>query len=425
MHRWIVLAFDMTTTVPTGCDNNENAPVQGGILRSPGFARLLAVDLVNPLGDAMATTALILHVQQRGGSGTAIAGILVAEAVPPLLSPLTGTIADRVRDPRRLLAVGMVLQSIVVLALAATLAGDDSTPLAVITVLVFLRAAIATAELPALGAAVPAVVDDANLERANGLLVGAREVGVVIGPPIAGVIVATSTASVALVIDAITFLAVTPVVLTLPALAADRLPTTTKWMEDVRAGLTFVWRTPAVRAIALGFWLLVFASAADDLIVVFLAVDVHDAGPIGAGILLAAASAGVIVGMTTVTGASRRATNTALVLIGFAGASTGNLLTAVAPTLVAAVAAQVLRGVFIPIADVAVRSHLQRTAPPAMLGRALANMYGGVSAAAAFGYVVGGPLLDATSPRVAMAWVGLGGYTATGVTLVLLRRARR
>jgi predicted MFS family arabinose efflux permease len=68
---------------------------------------------------------------------------------------------------------------------------------------------------------------------------------------------------------------------------------------------------------------------------------------------------------------------------------------------------------------------LQRTTPPRLLGRVLANVYGGVGVAAATGYLIGGPIVDATSPRAAFVIVGCGGLAGAAITAVLLRNARR
>ena len=102
-----------------------------------------------------------------------------------------------------------------------------------------------------------------------------------------------------------------------------------------------------------------------------------------------------------------------------------DLLTAAAPALIAAFAAQVLRGLAIPLADTHVTTYLQSTTPPQLLGRVLANVYGGVGVAAAAGYLIGGPMVDATSPRTAFVIVGCGGLAGTVITAVLLRNARR
>jgi predicted MFS family arabinose efflux permease len=105
--------------------------------------------------------------------------------------------------------------------------------------------------------------------------------------------------------------------------------------------------------------------------------------------------------------------------------ATGNLLTAAAPWLTAAFAAQMLRGLAIPLADTHVTTYLQRTTPPQLPGRVLANVYGGVGVAAAAGYLPGGPVVQATSPRTAFVIIGCGGLAAAALTAVLLRQPRR
>ena len=170
---------------------------------------------------------------------------------------------------------------------------------------------------------------------------------------------------------------------------------------------------------------MVLFSAPDDLILPFLATLTFRAGPVAVGVLLAAASAGLLAGLPFAGPASRRLGVTGAIVAGFAIMATGNLLTAAAPWLIAAVAAQVLRGLAIPLADSHVTTYLQRTTPPDMLGRVLANVYGGVGVAAAAGYLLGGPVVDATSPRTAFVLAGCGGLAGAAVTAVLLRKARR
>jgi MFS family permease len=227
-------------------------------------------------------------------------------------------------------------------------------------------------------------------------------------------------------LDALTFLAVVPLALRLPALERDTGGgSRPSFLRDARDGLAFIWRTPYVLAVAVGFWVVVLFSAPDDLILPFLATVTFAAGPVAVGVLLAAASAGLLAGLPLVGPVGRRLGVTGAIVAGFAVMAAGNLLTAAAPWLIAAFAAQVLRGLAIPLADSHVTTYLQRTTPPAMLGRVLANVYGGVGVAAAVGYLLGGPVLDATSPRIAFVIVGCGGLAGAAVTAVLLRKARR
>lgn len=51
----------------------------------------------------------------------------------------------------------------------------------------------------------------------------------------------------------------------------------------------------------------------------------------------------------------------------------------------------------------------------------LANLSSGVGVAAALSYAIGGPLLDATSPRVVLVIIGLAGLAAVALGAVLAR----
>jgi MFS family permease len=369
---------------------------------------------VSPLGDAMATTALILHLQRTTGTATAVALLLFVEAVPPIAAPVAGVIADRVA-PRRLLATGLAAQAAVVAVVALWLPA-----LAPLLVLLFLLATVATPLPASVGRAIASLVADEDLPGANALQGGVRELGTVIGPPVAGLLFAASGTRLVLAVDAVTFLVAVPLVLRLRATQASRSERTTL-RADAIEGMRFVWRSRVIRAVAVGFWIVVFFTASDDLILPFLTTRTFQGGPVAVGVLLAAASVGLLVGLPLVGVVGRRLGATAAVVAGLATMATGNLLTAAAPALALAFAAQLLRGAAIPLANSSVTTLVQRTAPPHLLGRALANVYGGVGVAAAAGYLVGGPVLDATSPRTAFLLVGIGGLVGAATTAVLVR----
>jgi len=85
-----------------------------------------------------------------------------------------------------------------------------------------------------------------------------------------------------------------------------------------------------------------------------------------------------------------------------------------------------VRGIGIAAVDVAVSTVLQRTVPPAMLGRTFGNLYGAVGLAAGLSYVLGGLALNVTSARVVFVVAGAGGLLVTAATAaVLLWRSRR
>ncbi len=62
---------------------------------------------------------------------------------------------------------------------------------------------------------------------------------------------------------------------------------------------------------------------------------------------------------------------------------------------------------------------------PTMLGRVFGNLYGAIGIAAGLSYVLGGLLLDLTSPRPTFIIVGTGGLLAALATALVLRRAMK
>ncbi len=389
------------------------------VRRNPAFARLLAADVVSPLGDAMGTVALVLHLARVEGTGTAVATVLVAESLPPLFSPYLGAFADRI-DGRRLLVTCALAQAVVMALTAVWLPGTVG-----LFALVLVRAAFAAVAAPAAGTALPAVVDDDDLPTANRLLGGGRELGTVFGPALAGALFAAFGVRAVLAIDAVTFLLVVPLFASLALPSSSGGDGGTGAAPTLRAdaleGLRHLWRTPVLRALALGFWLTVLASASDDLLLVFLASDDLGAGPTGTGILLAGASVGLLAGVVALGRFGRTLAPITAILLGFAISSAGNLLTAAAPVLAVAFATQAVRGGGIALLEANVRTLVQRQAPRRLLGRVLANLYGGVSVAGAAGYAIGGPLLDATSPRTMFVAIGVAGLLATAVATLLVR----
>lgn len=372
--------------------------------RSPAFAALVGGRAVSLLGDGIGGLALIVHVQRDEGTGTALALLLLVASLPRLLSPLAGTVADRV-DQRMVLAGGELGQGVVLLAAAVWL-----PPLPVLLGLLLVKAAIVAISEPAGFSAVARLVTDDDLPAANALLGGLRQAGEVLGPALGGTIVALGGVRAGLAVDAATFLVSVPLLLRVPKLPPTARETVGGILADARAGLRYTLRTPTVRALVAGFFLAGLA-AGDDVALPFLAGDLG-AGPRGTGVLYAAVGAGLILGFVAL---SHRGAGPGLV-VGATVAAGGNALTGVAPFLVAAVAFQTVRGVGLALYGTMLQTRLQRKVPRDLLGRVSANAYGAVNVAACFGLLVAGPLLDITSARTVLLVSGGVGLLGAAVS---------
>jgi MFS family permease len=380
---------------------------------------------VSFLGGSVSSVALILYVADDAGTGAAVALLmLVGEALPSLLSPIAGTLADRV-EPRRLMVLCEVGQGAVLALVALVLPG-----LPVLLALIAAKSLFAVVFDPAGRSVLPRLVADADLERANATL-GVGTYGFeVAGPLAAAALLPVVGVRGVLWLDVASF-AVSAVLLTrLPRLAKagrpDGEPVAGVW-ADVATGLRYLSGHRVVRILALCFWAVVLCTGLDDVVLVFLARDSLHAGDSAVSLLYAGVGLGLLIGLAV---AARRRpgrpTGALVVVAGLAVSAAGNLLTGLASAVAVAFAFQAIRGLGIAAVEAALPAVVARSVPEHLRGRMFALVFGGVSLAGALSYVVGGVALEVASPRVVLVVAGGFGVAVCAVAgSVLLRAAGR
>ncbi|MQA80222.1 MAG: MFS transporter [Streptosporangiales bacterium] len=401
----------------------ETAPVERhglvSLLRAhAGFRTLWTARVVSFTGDSLSLVALMLHVADTTGQAIAVAVLLlVGDFVPSLLGPVSGALSDRF-DLRRIMLVCELVQCVVIALIALSL-----PPLPLLLVLVGVRAIAGQVFQPASRSAVPALVPDRHLGPANSALGLGTNGAEAAGPLIAAALFPLIGVRGVLLVDAATFL-VSALVLT----RLRRLPPTEterpSLLADARTGLRYVFATPVVRVVVIGFCLVVAFNGVDDVALVLLATETFDAGGSAVALLLAGVGVGLFVGYALLGRLGTGRSMAVLLVLGFAVNSLGNLLTGLAWAVAAAIALQTVRGLGIAAMDVASNTMLQRLVPSGMLGRVFGNLYGVVGVAAAASYVGGGLLLDATSAPLTLVIAGAGGTLVAAVTAVALLRRR-
>lgn len=386
------------------------------------FTRLWAARSTSSFGDSMSLVALMLYV--AGSTGTALAVallLLVGDFAPALLGPFTGALTDRF-DLTRVMVTCELLAAGLVVVIAVRLPA-----LPMLLVLVALRAIAGQVFQPASRAAVAALVEDRDLAGANTAIGFGTNGSEALGPLAAAVLVPVLGVRGILLVDAATFVVSAAVLVFLPAMPhhAPAIDARTSFLHDVTAGIAYIWASPIVRAVGLGFCGVVAFNGIDDVALVFLATDTLGGGDSAVGLLLAAVGIGLLAGYALLGRGAGRASTVVLLIAGLALSSAGNLLTGLAWAVAAAFIVQAVRGIGIAAMDVAVNTIVQRTVPAAMLGRVFGNLYGAVGVAAALAYVGGGLLLDATDPRTTFVLAGGGGLAVTIATALALRAADR
>ena len=178
-------------------------------LRSRNFALIWSAALVSNLGSWMQTVALgVLVYTHTGSAGAGWAGLVAAAGFVPigLLAPVGGALADRL-DRRKWLILTTLAETMFATVLAV-LAGLHHDPPWALVLLSFLGGASGAIGFPAYQAMVPDLVPSEDLLGAVSLSSAQYNLGRVIGPAVAGLILLTQNYAIVFGVNAASFGAV-------------------------------------------------------------------------------------------------------------------------------------------------------------------------------------------------------------------------
>ncbi|MFF0393541.1 MFS transporter [Kitasatospora sp. NPDC004615] len=210
------------------------------LLHHPGFRWFFAGRAISLLGSAMAPVALAFAVLDGSGRATDL-GIVLALRTLPLLAFLLlgGAIADRL--PRRTVLLATHLGAGLTQGLVAALLLTGHYALGPIATLEFLNGLLTAFTSPALVGVLPELVPREQLRPANALLGIAANGSKVLGPALAGLLVAGVGAGWAVAGDALSYL---PAALCLARLPAGRIRAQrASLLPELREGWTAFRRT--------------------------------------------------------------------------------------------------------------------------------------------------------------------------------------
>ena len=266
------------------------APFRSGVFR----ALWIAV-LVSNIGNWMQTVGAQWLLVNSAHAALLVALVQVADTLPDALLELIGGVLADIFDRRRLLLVVQVGFGAVAVVLAVlTALGQMTPPLLLIFTFVLGSATVFTN--PAYQSLVPDLVPKRELRAAAALGSVGINLARVIGPALAGLVIARSGVAAVFALNALSY------VLFALAVTVWRPPTRPRpalpehFLSAIRAGIGYVRNAPVMRRILLRMALfLVPATALWALLPVIAAQRLH-LGADGYGLLLGALGAGAIAG---------------------------------------------------------------------------------------------------------------------------------
>jgi MFS family permease len=369
---------------------------------------------VSNVGTWMQRTAQdwIVLTQLTHHNATAVGVVMSLQFGPQvLLLPLTGFAADHL-DRRKLLFVTQGAMGALALGLGVlTVAG--LVQLWHVYVFAFLLGCVSAFDAPARQTFVSELVVEADLSNAVGLNSTSFNAARMIGPAIAGVLIAVVGSGWVFLINAASFAAV---LCSLSLLRIDELHRTERAHRargSLVQGFQYVWKRPDLKAMLLMLFLIGTFGLNFPIFISTMSVTVFHAGASQYGLLSSVMAVGSVAG--ALLAARREKPQIAILLAGGAVFGFGCALAAIMPNYWLFGLALVLIGVSAQTFTTTVNSIVQLSTEPAMRGRVVAILLAIALGGTPIGAPIVGWVADAWGPRWAL---GIGAVSGVGAAMV-------
>ena len=376
-----------------------------------GIARRLALArLISLTGGSAAYIALIAAVYDGTGSAAWVSAALFAGVTGTVVAaPVSGWVGDRY-DRRRVLIASDLAAAAVSLAMALT--GEPEA----LVVLLGIAALVASPFEPASAAAIPNLVEPADVARANALVASTGSAGYLVGPLLGGVVLgAGASPSTLFAVDAATF------VVSALIIAGLRVPFG-RGGTDVHPGLLAGFRVIARQRslrLLVGAGMAALVGAGIVHVAAYPLSLELDGGTEGYGAMTALLGAGGLVG-ALLAGRVLAAGPGRVLVGGFAAGVAGFAVAGAAPGLAVALGGMALAGAGSGLGDVATTTLLQEKADDEVRSRVFAAQDGAAHVAYSVAALAGGVLVAVAGVRGAFAAAAL---CAGGAVLLAARMA--
>lgn len=370
-------------------------------------------------GTWMQTVAQGLLVLQLTGSGTALGIVTALQTLPVLLfGAWGGVIADRYPKRAILYAVQVVSGLASLLMGALIIAG--SIELWMVYAIAVVLGAVKVFDNPTRQTFVREMVGNDLLRNAVSLNSIEMNLARVIGPTIAGVVVATVGLGSCFIANGVSFVVV---IVMLTLMRTDELHPTDRVARargQLMEGLRYAWSTPILRNTLLMMAIIGTFTYEFSVILPLFATFTFGTGGSGYAALTAAMGIGAVVGGFYT--ASRRRGSPRMLVVSASLFGLSMLLTAVAPTMITAFGALIIVGFFSINFTSLGNVTLQLESTSTMQGRVMALW----SVAFLGTTPIGGPIIGVVGEHAGPRWgLFIGGIAALIAAAIGMRAIRQ
>jgi MFS family permease len=419
-----------------------NWQAAGRALRHRNFQLFFSGQLISLVGTWMQTVAQSWLVYRLTGSGLQLGAVGFASQIPVFLfAPLGGIVADR--SNRKHVVIGTQVASMVLAFVLAALTLSHYVKVWHVFVLAALLGVVNAFDIPGRQSFLVDMVGKDDLMNAialnSSMFNGAR----VIGPAVAGVLVARLGEGWCFFANAVSYIAVIAGLMLMNVHAPPRVSGKTSPWEHIVEGFQFVNRTAPIRALLILLGLVSITGMPYVVLMPIFAdrilhsggqefaalIGSHDLGAVRLGILMGAAGVGALLGALTLavrTGVKGLGT---WVTVCCAGFGVSLMLFAISKSFWLSVLLLVPVGYFVMLQMASSNTLIQVMVPDVLRGRVMALYSMMFMGMAPLGALLGGALSDRLGAPMTVAIGGIASIAGAwwfGVQLPKIRgEARR
>lgn len=384
---------------------------------------------ISQIGEGLNKVALLYLVYNLTNSTLMTTVIGVLQTVPPLiLGPVLGVYIDRF--PKKWLMMGADTCRAGLALIIPLLYAANALTLPRVYIVVFVMAVVATVFGPALSSTVPLIVERAQLTAANALVASTAMIGMLVGPAVSGLGIATVGMQVVLYVSSATFvlsvLSLSRLHLKQSASERPEKRAGASFTKDLKEGLRFVFvKHRTVAGFILASLCYSLASSAFVFLLPVFAEKVLHVGAVMLGWLWSAYGAGMVAVSITLACSQEQRAHTRLLFITGAmivgGAASFVLAETAQPILSIVLVALIGAGLaaFTPI----VWGMLQEMTPEKLRGRIFSIFNTGAMSASMIGMVAFGWVTDRLGPQISLFGMAAVFWLTAAASLMLWRFA--
>ena len=381
----------------------------GKVLKNRPFFFLWFAQFVSTFGDWLALLALFSLVAFRfKGTAYQVAGVFISFIIPmAFLGPIAGVFVDRWNVKRTM--IGSDLIRAVLAALLGLASGLYQTYF-----LVFALSVVSCFFIPAQNVAIPLLVPKEELLVANALNQQTTQFNRIIGPAIAGLLVAWAGEKACFYVDSLTFVFSASVV---SMIALARTPASSGGgvqaiLHQFSEGLRFLVKHRALLFVTLALVAAVFALGAFDALAVVYVRDILHAQAQAFGAIISLAGVGMILGALVIGKFGQRQSKVYLVVVGILGLGLGVFVLAATSRVPLALVTGVWLGVAASAIIVPSQTLVQQETPKTILGRVSSTSSSLITVSQFVSVAIAGKLAN---------WIGIRNlYYAVACALILI-----